>query len=106
MHFFTEDFWSQLNGIVHEETKFLFNIVNVTSNTKWQDSDSFLEVVDGVTNYKFEWTHDQVKTEPYIDLSKIKETLGKYGWRILKDQNNNSKHQLVNMYKWFIIQKC
>jgi hypothetical protein len=106
MHFFTEDFWSQLNGIVHEETKFLLNIVNVNSNTKWQDSDSFLEVVDEVTNYKFEWTHDQVKTEPYINQSKIKETLGKYGWRILKEENINSKHQLVNMYKWFIIQKC
>jgi len=106
MHFFTEDFWSQLNEIVHEETKFLFNIVNVTSNTKWQESDSFLEVLNGVTNYKFEWTHDEVKSEPYIDQLKIKETLEKYNWRILKKQNNNSKYQLVNMYEWFIIQKC
>lgn len=106
MHFFTEEFWSQLNEIVHEETKFLFNIVNVTSDTKWQDSESFLEVIDGVTNYKFEWTHNEVKTEPYIDQSKIKETLEKYSWKVLKDHKIDSKHSLINMYKWFIIQKC
>ena len=106
MHFFTEEFWSQLNEIVHEETKFLFNIVNVTSDIKWQDSESFLEVIDGVTNYKFEWTHDEVKTEPYIDQLKIKETLEKYSWKVLKDHKIDSKHSLINMYKWFIIQKC
>jgi SAM-dependent methyltransferase len=105
MHFFTEEFWSQLNEIVHEETKFLFNIVNVDSDTKWQDSESFLEVINGVTNYKFEWTHDEVKTEPYIDQSKIKETLEKYSWKVLKDHKIDSKHSLINMYKWFIIQK-
>lgn len=106
MHFFTEDFWTQLNEIVHDETKFLFNIVNVSYDTRWQESESFLEVIDNVTNYKFEWTHNQVKTEPYIKELKIKETIEKYGWKILKEQNINSKYQLVNMYKWLIIQKC
>lgn len=106
MHFFTEEFWSQLNEIVHEETKFLFNIVNVTSETKWQESDSFLEVVDDTTKYKFEWTHDEVKTEPYINQLKLEETLKKYNWKVLKDEKINSRHSLINMYKWLIIQKC
>jgi hypothetical protein len=105
MHFFTDNFWSQLNEIVHEETKFLFNIVNVTSNNKWEESDSFLEVKDGVTNYKFEWTHNEVKNEPYINQIKIEETLKSYGWKILNDQTINSKYPLINMYRWYIIQK-
>ena len=105
MHFFTDNFWSQLNEIVHEETKFLFNIVNVTSNNKWEESDSFLEVKDGITNYKFEWTHNEVKNEPYINQIKIEETLKSYGWKILNDQTINSKYPLINMYRWYIIQK-
>jgi SAM-dependent methyltransferase len=106
MHFFTNEFWNQLNEIVHEETKFLFNIVNVKSETKWTESESFLEVVDGVTKYKFEWTHTEVKTEPYIDQIQIEETLKSYGWKILNNQDINSKYPLINMYKWLIIQKC
>jgi SAM-dependent methyltransferase len=105
MHFFTENFWLQLNEIVHEETKFLFNVVNVTSETKWEESESFLEVVGDVTKYRFEWTHDEVKNEQYINESKIEETIKSYGWKILNSQNINSKYPLMNMYKWFTIQK-
>lgn len=105
MHFFTENFWTQLNEIVHEETKLLFNIVNVRSESKWQESESFLEVVNGVTKYKFEWTHNEIKSEPYIDQMKIEEVFKTYGWKILNSQDINSKYPLINMYKWFIIQK-
>lgn len=106
MHFFTDDFWSQLNEIVHDETKFLFNVVNVRTESKWSESESFLEVIDGITRYKFEWTHDEVKTEPYIDQIQIQESLRKYGWKVLSSQDINSKYPLINMYKWLIIQKC
>ncbi len=106
MHFFTDEFWTQINEIVHEETKFLFNVVNVRSESKWSESESFLEVVDGLTKYKFEWTHDEVKTEPYIDQAQIQESLRKHGWKVLSSQDINSKYPLINMYKWLIIQKC
>ena len=112
MHFFTDVFWSQLNEIVHAETKFLFNVVNVRSDStankenKWSESESFLEVSEGITKYKFEWTHTDVKTEPYIDQIQIKAKLEKYGWKVLSSQNINSKYPLINMYKWLIVQKC
>lgn len=106
MHFFTEEFWTQLNEMVHEDTKFLFNVVNVRSENRWTESNSFLEVVDGVTKYKFEWTHDEVKTEPYINQTQIHESLRKYGWKVLSSQDINSKYPLINMYKWLIVQKC
>ncbi len=105
MHFFTDEFWNQLNDIVHDETKFLFNVVNVRNENKWSDSESFLEVVDGITKYKFEWTHGEVKSEPYISQDQIQETIKKHGWKILNTQDMNSKYPLINMYRWMVIQK-
>ncbi len=105
MHFFTDEFWNQLNDIVHDETKFLFNVVNVRNENKWSDSESFLEVTDGITKYKFEWTHWEVKSEPYISQDQIQETIKKHGWKILNTQDMNSKYPLINMYRWMVLQK-
>ncbi len=107
MHFFTDDFWQQLNQIVHEETKFIFNLVSET-NTEWSESDSFLKIdkLEQKTTYKFEWVHDDVKVEPLVTEAQLKEKLEKYNWKVLNKYEINSKHSLLEFYNWWVIQKC
>ena len=108
MHFCTDDFWTQLNKIIHSETIFLFNLVSIPDNTlvqnsEWSESNSYLKIRDNQTIYKFEWIHDDEKIEPYISDEKITEYCRKYNWKVVNNYSLNSKHQLINFYKWWII---
>lgn len=107
MHFSTDEFWSQLNEIVHENTKFIFNVVCPPTDTNsWAESESYLRVEGNQTIYKFEWTHDEEKTEPFITDENLTEIVKRNGWTIQEKRNMVSKHKLINFYKWWIISKC
>lgn len=105
MHFCTEEFWIQLNEIVHEETKFIFNLVKQTNTNEWSESNSFLEIKDNLVNYKFEWTHRDVKTEPLISKELITHYLTKFGWKVVDNKPVDSSYSLLNLYSWWIVQK-
>jgi SAM-dependent methyltransferase len=105
MHFCTEEFWSQLNEIVHEETKFLFNLVKPTNTNEWNESDSFLKIKDSLVTYKFEWTHREVKTEQLISQQMITTYLNKFGWKVVDSKPVNSPYSLLNFYGWWIVEK-
>jgi SAM-dependent methyltransferase/cell fate (sporulation/competence/biofilm development) regulator YmcA (YheA/YmcA/DUF963 family) len=104
MHFCTEEFWSQLNEIVHEETKFIFNFVKPTDSTEWYESNSFLKVQDNFVSYKFEWTHTEVKKEPLISEELITNYLNKFNWKVIDSNQIISTHSLLNFYSWWIVQ--
>ena len=107
MHFCTDAFWLQLNEIVHSKTIFMFNLVALPENTEneWMLQNSYLKIKDNKTIYKFEWIHDEEKTEPYISDEEINEYIKKYNWTVLNNHQFNSKHSLVNFYKWWILTK-
>jgi len=107
MHFCTDDFWTQLDKIVHKETKFLFNFIDIDNSDtiEWKESESFLELKDNIIRYKFEWTHNEIKTEPLISKDIINSYLNKFGWKIIETTTYNSQYTLVNFYSWWIIQK-
>jgi hypothetical protein len=106
MHFFTDEFWRQLNDYTHSETKFLFNVVNSDNEIKfWSESNSFLEIGEDNVTYKFEWTHTNIKTEPLIKSKIITETLDKYGWSIINKWNIRSEYKLLNFYSWYLVKK-
>jgi 2-polyprenyl-3-methyl-5-hydroxy-6-metoxy-1,4-benzoquinol methylase len=105
MHFCTDAFWLQLNEIVHSETIFIFNLVALPDNTEneWKLHNSYLKIKDNKTIYKFEWIHDEEKIEPFISDKEINEYIKKYNWKVLKNHSFNSKHSLVNFYKWWVL---
>ena len=106
MHFCTETFWEQLNRVVNKNSKFMFNIVNPNRiNQQWSESESFLRIDNDTVNYKFEWTHDSIKTEPLIDTNTIMYLLNKYNWNILKIYSNNTSNDLYNFYDWWLVEK-
>jgi SAM-dependent methyltransferase len=105
MHFCTDEFWSQLNDIVHDETKFMFNLVKPNSSNEWKESESFLKIEDSIVNYKFEWAHQNIKTEPLISDEHINNYLKKFGWKVLDTKPVNSPHTLLTFYGWWVIQK-
>jgi SAM-dependent methyltransferase len=108
MHFCTEDFWSQLNEIVHKETKLIFNLINSTDSThsnEWNESNSFLKIQDNIVSYKFEWTHNDIKNEPLINKKLITSYLDKFGWKVIDTSIINSHNTLINLYSWWIVQK-
>ena len=108
MHFFTDSFWDQLDNIVSVGTKFLFNLVsqnNLKNKNEWIESDSFLRIVDDQVIYKFEWVHNEVKTEPFISEEKLMNQLEKSKWKVINKHSVNSKHELSNFYTWWIIEK-
>jgi hypothetical protein len=49
MHFCTDVFWLQLNEIVHYDD----------TNNEWILHDSYLQIKDNKTVYKFEWIHNE-----------------------------------------------
>jgi hypothetical protein len=107
MHFCTDEFWSQLNAITHENTKFVFNVVCPPTDTdSWAESESYLRVEGNQTIYKFEWTHDEEKTEPFISDEELGEIVKRNGWNVQEKRTISSKHKLINFYKWWIISKC
>ena len=108
MHFFTDIFWTELNNVTESGAKFMFNLVSPNSqNNKlcWMESNSFLEIGDDTTKYKFEWIHDSVKEEPYISDLMVKTTLEKFNWKIISSNKINSNHDLLNYYTWWVIEK-
>ena len=106
MHFFTDLFWDQLDQIVSTGTMFIFNIVSQSSKgSEWSDNNSFLEIVDDQVLYKFEWVHDDVKTEPFISEEKILIQLEKSKWKLINKFTIDSDHELSNFYTWWIIEK-
>ena len=107
MHFCTDEFWSQLNDITHENTKFVFNVVCPPTDTdSWSESESYLRVEGNQTIYKFEWAHDEEKSEPFINDNELEEIVKKNGWNVQGKRTMGSKHKLINFYKWWIISKC
>lgn len=107
MHFCTDEFWSQLDDIVHSDTKFIFNVVSPpVGKDSWSESESYLRVEGNQTKYKFEWTHDEEKIEPFISEEQLTELIKRYNWKVIEKKNINSNHKLINFYKWWIIKKC
>jgi SAM-dependent methyltransferase len=104
MHFFTDSFWEQLNQIVHEDSIFIFSIVDTMNDVDWSESKSFLKVDGNKTEYMFEWVHDNIMTEPHITNKQLEETISKYGWKILS-RNKYNMNKLVESYEWFILAK-
>lgn len=105
MHFCSDQFWEQLNGVSHSETKFLFNLLMPQNDFYWSDSASYLRVENNKVVYRFEWTHNEEKTEPYITETLITGYLEKYKWKVLNRYILDSKHSLVNQYNWFTVLK-
>jgi SAM-dependent methyltransferase len=106
MHFCTNNFWQQLNEMVHENTKFIFNLVNPNKIGKeWSQSNSFLKIENDIVNYKFEWAHNDIKTELLITHEIIYNLLNKYNWKIIKIYSNDTGSNLCDFYNWWIIQK-
>ena len=107
MHFCTDEFWTQLGEITHEDTKFIFNVVCPPSNMdSWSESESYLKVEGNQTVYKFEWAHNEEKIEPFITDEQLSCIITKHGWKVQEKRNISSKHKLINFYKWWIITKC
>ena len=104
MHFCNDLFWEQLNNIVNSGSIFIFNLLT-TENTIWNESDSFLKINNNIVTYKFEWTHKNIKTEPYISEQIINNYLQKYGWRTININKPNSNYKLLNLYSWWHVIK-
>jgi SAM-dependent methyltransferase len=105
MHFFADSFWEQLNHIVHDDSIFLFSIVDpIKNDVDWYESKSFLKVKGNQTEYMFEWAHDSVMTELYINTKQLEEKLTKYGWKIL-NRNKYNTNKLVELYEWYVLSK-
>ena len=105
MHFMTDVFWQELEKYTHSGTKFLFNIV-ANKIVNWKCNDSYLYVENNMTKYKFEWTHNSMKMEPYIDEEDILKYLKQYNWNVLnKIQYYDNPDNLSNQYTWWIVEK-
>lgn len=105
MHFCTKEFWSQLNEIVNKDTKFMFNLVKQNESSEWRESNSFLKIQDGTVTYKFEWTHSDVKSEPFISENLINDYLKTFGWKVIDNKPTESSNSLLNFYSWWIVQR-
>ena len=104
MHFMTDIFWEQLNIYTKTGTLFLFNLVRLDNiNYKWINNKSFLHVDNNITKYKFEWVHNEIKDESYINDDILNYYLNKYNWIIITTYQDNK--EFLNLYKWFIIKK-
>lgn len=104
MHFFTDSFWEQLNHLVHDDSKCLISIVDTMNDVDWSESKSFLKVKGNQTEYMFEWVHDNIMSEPYINNKMLEETLCKYGWKILS-RNKYDMNNLSGLYEWYVLGK-
>lgn len=105
MHFFTDTFWTQLNDIVHEETKFIFNLVCAPNGSEWKESNSFIRVDTDQVVYKFEWAHSSVKTEPFITEEQVLHKLAQHNWNILSRHKSDTIQTLGDFYEWWTVQK-
>jgi SAM-dependent methyltransferase len=99
MHFFNDNFWSNLNKVVCSGTIFLFNLVNTNVSTmEWKENESFMKVNNNKVSYYFEWTHNMIMEENHISNNMLQEYMSRYDWTIKSKYNNN-------MYEWFVIMK-
>ena len=106
MHFFTDLFWEQLDHMVSIGTRFIFNIVSQSlKSLEWSENNSFLKIINDQVIYKFEWIHDDIKTEPFISEEKIFSQLEKSKWKLISKVTINSSHDLSNFYTWWMIEK-
>jgi len=107
MHFMTDTFWLQLNKYTKTGTKFIFNLVMIDivdkESTDWSYNNSFLKIENNITKYKFEWVHNNIKEEPYIDNNLLNYFLNKYNWSI--QHTYRDEEDFCKLYKWFIIIK-
>ena len=107
MHFCNDSFWTFLNTITQSKTKFMFNLVSPPIDTiLWQEEQSFLKIEHELVNYKFEWVHNTVKTEPFISHEIINNFIQKYNWTIINHTVPNTNHKLVNFYNWWLLERC
>lgn len=104
MHFMTDKFWENLNKYTKPKTKFLFNIV---IECNYYFNNSFIKTQDDKTIYKFEWVHKEIKEEPFIKETELNNNINKYGWKKIYENipKISKEYNLVNCYKWFIIEK-
>jgi hypothetical protein len=106
MHFCNDIFWSQLNNITTDNSMFMFNIVSINknNNTSWKYKESYLDINNSETRYKFLWSHKMEKVESFISKDTIERYLMKYNWRIIECIQNNSD-ELDGYYSWYIVKK-
>jgi hypothetical protein len=99
-HFFSKDFFHQLNKYSKKNTKFLFNLVK--PNSEWLYKGNYLQSDDKEAIINFNWISYSNSEKIYIDL--IPEYCKQFGWEILnkftKDENN-----LVKCYYWYLLVK-
>jgi hypothetical protein len=99
-HFFSKDFFHQLNKYSKKNTKFLFNLVK--PNSEWLYKGNYLQSDDKEAIINFSWISYSNSEKIYIDL--IPEYCKQFGWEILnkftKDENN-----LVKCYYWYLLVK-
>jgi hypothetical protein len=99
-HFFSKDFFHQLNKYSKKNTKFLFNLVK--PNSEWLYKGNYLQSDDKEVIINFNWISYSNSEKIYIDL--IPEYCKEFGWEILdkftKDENN-----LVKCYYWYLLVK-
>lgn len=102
MHFFTNDFWENLEKVSKTNTKFLFNIVN---DCNYEDLNNYIKRQNDEIIYKFSWIPN-IQSEKFINLNEdLKPYLDKYNWEIISNYTPNSDIKLCNCYTWFIINK-
>jgi SAM-dependent methyltransferase len=103
MHFISDLFWEQLNIHTKSGTKFMFNLV-ANNMIKWNESNSYIYVEDKETKYMFEWVHNNMKTEPFIEEKVVVNYLNQHNWNILNKVQYNGK-DLTGQYTWWLIEK-
>jgi hypothetical protein len=102
MHFYTNDFWENLEKVSKTNTKFLFNIVN---DCNYEDSNNYIKHENNNIIYKFSWI-PIIQSEKFINLNEdLKPYLDKYKWEIISNYTPNSDIKLCNCYTWLIINK-
>jgi hypothetical protein len=106
MHFFNDNFWSQLEQYVMIGTKFIFNLVDLDINDMWQHKESYLKRNGNKVEYYFEWL-GEMKEEPYIDNNMLDKYLKKYGWNIIQNtiKKDPNVSQLSDFYSFFCVEK-
>ena len=107
MHFCTEEFWYQINTILNQNNKFIFNILNDSTPSDYENrytfGKSYMYRNKDKTKYYFENVHSNEMEEQFINEEIIKKYLTKYNLKIL--EKFTPDYNLHKYYTWYIISK-
>jgi cyclopropane fatty-acyl-phospholipid synthase-like methyltransferase len=107
MHFCTDDFWHQINTILNENNKFIFNILNDSLpsgyKNRYKFGESYIYREKDITKYYFENVHSNEMEERFINEDIINKYLRKYNLKIL--EKFTPDFELHKYYTWYIISK-